>query len=442
MHRTGLLGLALSLIGAGVASGQTREQKVFADRKKFEGDSLWIYNDLPLAFAEARKTGKPLLVVLRCIPCEECVKLDDDLVNQDKRVRPLLEKYACVRVVSTNGLDLSLFQFDYDQSFAAFMLNGDGAIYGRFGTRSHRTDWSDDVSIEGLAKALQGGLDLHQQYPGNKSELADKRGPAPDAASPELYPSLKGKYTSKLNNESKVVQSCIHCHQIGDAQRDLHRGKKGPFPEELLFPYPHPKAIGLILDPKEMATVLQVEKGSLADKAGFQNGDRIQKLQGQSLLSIADVQWVLHHSSPDGAALKAAIRRGDRTQEITLTLPKGWRQGDDISWRASTWGLRRMATGGMLLGNINAEDRIKAGLAEQAMALRAQHVGQYGPHAAAQNAGFKKGDILVSFDGRTDLARETDLIAHALFTRRPGEHVPVTVLREGQKLNLTLPMQP
>ena len=106
-----------------------------------------------------------MLVVLRCIPCEECVKLDDDLVNEDKRVRPLLEKFVCVRVVSTNGLDLSLFQFDYDQSFAAFLLNADGTIYGRFGTRSHRTSWSDDVSIEGLAKALAGALELHSGVP-------------------------------------------------------------------------------------------------------------------------------------------------------------------------------------------------------------------------------------------------------------------------------------
>jgi hypothetical protein len=27
----------------------------------------WIYNDLDRGFAEAKKTGKPLLVVLRCV---------------------------------------------------------------------------------------------------------------------------------------------------------------------------------------------------------------------------------------------------------------------------------------------------------------------------------------------------------------------------------------
>src|SRR5215470_19784605 len=178
MQRAALVALAGMLAVTALAAGQSRDDKVRNDKKKVEADGFWIYNDLPKGFAEAKKTGKPMFVILRCIPCEECVKLDDDLVNQDKRVRPLLEKFVCVRVISTNGLDLSLFQFDYDQSFAVFLLNADGTVYGRFGTRSHRTYWSDDVSVEGLARALQGALELHGQYPKNKDALAGKRGPA------------------------------------------------------------------------------------------------------------------------------------------------------------------------------------------------------------------------------------------------------------------------
>ena len=54
-------------------------------------------------------------MLLRCIPCEECVKLDDEIIDKHPRVRPLLDKFVCVRIVSTNGLDLSLFQYDTDQ---------------------------------------------------------------------------------------------------------------------------------------------------------------------------------------------------------------------------------------------------------------------------------------------------------------------------------------
>src|SRR4051794_21093583 len=99
-------------------TAQTREEKVRNDRKKVEADKLWIYNDISKGYAAARQTGKPMLVVFRCIPCVECVKLDDDLVDKDPRVRPLLDKFVCVRIVSANGLDLSTFQFDTDQSFS------------------------------------------------------------------------------------------------------------------------------------------------------------------------------------------------------------------------------------------------------------------------------------------------------------------------------------
>jgi len=143
------------------AQQKTRDQKVREDRERVTGQGFWIYNDLNAAFAQARTSGKPILVVLRCIPCVECVKLDDDLVDQDAILKPLLAKFVCVRIVSTNGLDLSLFQFDTDQSFAVFMLNADRTIYGRFGTRSHRTEWIGDVSLKGLAKALEGALELH-----------------------------------------------------------------------------------------------------------------------------------------------------------------------------------------------------------------------------------------------------------------------------------------
>lgn len=435
--------LLLCLLAASEANAQSREEKVRNDRKKIEAEGFWIYNDLAKGMAEAKKTGKPILVVLRCVPCHECVKLDDDIVDQDKRVRPLLQQFVCVRIISTNGLDLSVFQYDYDQSFAAFMLNADGTIYGRFGTRSHRTSWADDVSVDGLAQALKGALDLHKDYPKNRAELAGKKGPTPEVASPEKYPSLRARqYTDKLDIDGKVMQSCIHCHQIGDAQRQAARDRKEPLPETLLFSYPHPKSLGLILDPREKATVLRAEKDSPAEEAGFRTGDVIVKLEGQPLLSLADVQWVLHRAAPKEGTLKAEVSRDGRTEEVTLKLPKGWRQRDDISWRASSWGLRRMGTGGMLLETLSEEDRKKAKVPEGSMALRAKHVGQFGPHAAAKNAGFRVGDILVAFDGRDDFKRETDLLAYSLTNRKPGERVAVKVLREGKTLELMLPMQP
>ena len=422
-----VLALALALTLPSPAQNP-REKKVREDKVKVEADGYWIYNNLPKALVEAKASGKPVVVVLRCIPCEECVKLDDELVNTDPALRPLLDKYVRVRVVSANGLDLSLFQFDYDQSFAAFLMNADGTVYGRFGTRSHRTNWVGDVSIDGLAKALQGGLDLHADHPRNKGVLAAKRGPAPAFPTPETFPSLKAKYGPALNYEGNVVQSCIHCHQIGDAIRANYRAKKEPIPEGVLFPYPHPKALGLILDPKEMATVSKVEAGSLADKAGFKPGDRIVSLGGQRLLSIADAQWVLHHTPADGATLTAEVTRDGKPHPLSLALPKGWRRADDISWRVSAWQMRGWVTGGMVLEGVPEGLRVKS-------------VGQFGPHAAAKNAGFQIGDVIVAFDGQTELKREADLLAYAVNARKVGDTVPVKLTRGGKAMELTLPVQ-
>src|SRR5262249_23727549 len=161
---------------------------------------------------------------------------------------------------------------------------------------------SDDVSIEGLSKALSGALELHAQYPKNRDALAGKRGTAAEIPTPEKYPALKDRYGPKLNYEGNVVQSCIHCHQIGDAHRKLLRSRKEALPENVLFPYPHPKSQGLILDPRERATVLRAEKDTPAEKAGFKAGDVILSLAGQPLLSIADVQWVLQQIPAAGAS--------------------------------------------------------------------------------------------------------------------------------------------
>jgi len=445
MTRLSSLALLLTLGIAFASFAQqpklTRDQQVIADKKKIEKDGFWIYNDFAKGLAEAKKTGKPLAVVLRCVPCVECVKLDDDLVNTDPRVRPLLDKFVCVRIISTNGLDMSIFQFDYDQSFATFFLNADGTIYGRFGTRSHRTTWADDVAIEGLAKALQGALDLHAGYPKNKEMLAAKKGPAPEVASPEKFELMKGKYAEKINFEGNVGMSCIHCHQVGDAQRVFYRSQQKPIPEKILFSYPHPKSLGLILDPKEKATVLRIDPGTPAEKWGLQKGDEILTLAGQPLLSMADVQWVLHNTPGEGASLAAHVKRGNGFADITFKLEKGWRQRDDYGWRVTSWPQRRMAIGGLSLETMTAEARAQEKLPAEGMALRIKAVGNFGAHAAAKNAGFQMGDVIISYDGKIDFARECDLLAYGVNAHKPGEKVAVVVLRKGAKVELMMPIQ-
>lgn len=429
----------MSMVSA-IAFGQTREEKVRSDREKVESEGFWIYNDMPAAYAEAERTNKPILVALRCLPCEECVKLDDDLIDNDPVVRPLLEQFVCVRVVGTNGLDLQTFQYDTDQSFAMFMLNADKEVYGRFGTRSHRTDWIGDVSIEGMAEALAGALALHRNYPDNRDLLANKRGKSLEFATPETYPSLKDRFTDSLDYEGDVVKSCIHCHQIGDARRDFYWHRSQPIPEDLVFPYPHPKSIGLILDPTKRALVKSVVPDSPAAKSGLVAGDSVLSLAGQPLVSMADVQWVLNGTKAEGASVEMLVKRGGENKTMQLELPANWRRLDNPRWRVASWGFSRMMLGGMRL-DVMSEEAREALPIESSMALEVTSVGKYGDHATAKKAGMQPGDIIIAYDGQTDFEREADLFAYANENRRPGDTVSVKFLRDGKTMSAEFRIQ-
>lgn len=430
---------AALLFGLG-AGAQDRDRKVRSDRETVVAEGGWIYDDLPRGVAEAKTTGKPLLVIFRCIPCEACAQLDEDVVGRDPKVRALLDRFVCVRIPKANGLDLSIFQYDYDQSWAAFMLHADMTIYGRYGTRSHRTRSEDDVTLEGFAKSLEAALALHARHPEVKASLAAKRGAPLEVAVPEEYPSFGGKFGATLDYEGKVAKSCIHCHQVAEAQRNFYRDAGRPVPERLVHPYPHPSVLGLRMDPKERARVAAVVPDSPAAKDGFRAGDAFTTLSGQPIVSVADVQWVLHHA-PETGSLAAEVEREGKPVPLTLTLPEGWRRNGDLSWRATSWDLRRATAGGMQLVEVDDAERKALGLDARSIGLRATHVGEYGAHAAAKNAGFRKGDVIVAADGLDGRLTESQWMATVLRTRKPGSKIRVTVLRDGKRMELVLPVQ-
>jgi predicted metalloprotease with PDZ domain len=297
-----------------------------------------------------------------------------------------------------------------------------------------------NVSVEGFRQALAAALEVHRRYPANKASLAGKRGPAPRYRVPEEYPSLSPRYTATIDFEGAVARSCMHCHSVGAAEREVFRSARKPIPDEALYPWPIPDVVGLTLDPKEKATVTRVAAGSPAQQGGFRPGDEILTLAGQPILSIADVQWVLHTAQAP-ARLPAELRRGGRRAAATLTLRKEWRRQSNLSWRTTTWDLRRMALGGLTLEPLPTADRQKAGLADTDLALRVRGVGQFGAHAVAKKAGFQKDDIFVAFDGQTRSMTESGLLAYVVRNRMPGDMVPVTVLRAGERVDLMLPMQ-
>lgn len=421
------------------AAPPDRDTKVRNDRTEKQADGYWVYNDLPAGLAAARQQNKPLLVVLRCIPCEACAGFDEQVSRRDPIVARLLDQFVCVRIIQCNALDLARFQFDYDMSFAAFLMHADGTIYGRFGSMSNHDDAQREVTVEGLAAAMTQCLAWYSDHDRLRAQFAAKEGSAPRYAVPEQYSTLS-KYQAQLDYQGKVASSCIHCHQVRDAERTERRVKGEAMTDDVLYPYPMPDFVGLALDPKQMATVREVIVGSAAEQAGFLAGDELVSLAGQPLLSIADVQWVLHTAAAPGT-LRARVRRQGREIELMLPLAKEWRRAIDISWRATTWDLRRMAFGGMWLVELPSADRQAAKIDERSVALLVKHVGEHGAHALAKKAGVRKGDVIVEIEGRRVRISESQWITDVLRRTRPGDSIPIVVRRNEELVKIALTAQ-
>ena len=95
-----------------------------------------------------------------------------------------------------------------------------------------------------------------------------------------------------------------------------------------------------------------------------------------------------------------------------------------------------------MLEEATRQQRSAAGLLNDfQMALRIRRLGRYGKHAAAKRAGFREGDIIISYAGRTNLMREADLLTYTVNAHKPGEKIPVTVIRGRRKIDLKMPIQ-
>jgi len=70
-----------------------------------------------------------------------------------------------------------------------------------------------------------------------------------------------------------------------------------------------------------------------------------------------------------------------------------------------------------------------------------KYVGQYGDHAVAKRAGFRKGDIIVEIPGLRRWSSETDYLARILASKMRGDSVLIGVLRRGRRMELRLRLQ-
>lgn len=329
-----------------------------------------------------------------------------------------------------NGVDLGLFQFDYDQTLAAFFLNADGTIYGRYGTRAgNGASSSTHVSLASFGKSMERALALHRGYPKNREELAAKRGPAPEYPTVNAMPGFE-KRPLRINREG---DGCIHCHQARETPLRLKWEARKLRPADL-WVYPLPENTGMKMLVDDGLRIQAVTPGSPAARAGLQPGDEVLALQGQPLVSQADIQWVLQHAAPT-ANLRLEYRRQGKAGSATLALSGDWKK-TDLTWRPSSGpGLRW----GVWSAPLPDEARAAAGIPAGALALKVANL--YGPRAEpVVKAGLRVGDVILGADGRSDFANEGEFLAYLRLTHGPGERASFNLLRDGKKMTLPVPM--
>src|SRR5262245_46218481 len=119
------------------------------------------------------------------------------------QIRPAAREFVLVRLTRMRGVDLDLFDFDFDLTWMAFFLDADGRVLGRYGGRD--ADGPDGrSSLAGLRYALERALALHK---------SGKAPPPARAARPRTVEDLPA--ARRLS-----AWGCVHCHQVYDLRRE------------------------------------------------------------------------------------------------------------------------------------------------------------------------------------------------------------------------------
>ncbi len=322
-----------------------------------------------------------------------------------------------------NGVDLNQFQFDYDQTWAVMFFRYDGTLLARYGTRGE-TDGMKYNSLEGFTSTIRSVLQVDKNWrPSQKTDYARKLGPKFEHNVPEKIPSASMK--SILARKKDGQQSCIHCHNIYDAQRDVAITEEKYDPMKR-FKYPLPQNIGLEMDIGSGVKIANVVPESAAASAGLKAGHQIVGINGQPIHSIADVQFVLHRAAENAEIDIEAVDSSNRRVTAAVSLQPGWRTSD-ISWRASMYGMPPKP--GLWVEATEPSERRRLGIARDKLALTIK--GVFGNDV--RKAGLKKNDVIIQFGKETERCAPGEFHAHLRLNYfEPNATLELKILRGGK----------
>lgn len=351
-----------------------------------------------------------------------CNKFDAQVARLADGLDEVSGEFVLVRIINMRAVDTSVFNFDFDLSWAGFFMNADLTIYGRYGTRKDGGD--SQFSTTALKESMKRALAIHKGYPSNRSTLAPKnvKTVAP-AKFPEDMPSLKSQFSTP-----EIPKGCIHCHHVWKGVRRSLQVEKKPLPNNLLWVYPMPDAVGISIDPADGVKVTSVAAGTPAAKAGVQADDVVSAINGAPVGSIADFQFALQNT-PDQSSLKLEVLRDGAKKTLTLALSGDWRKAADFSWRASTGDIRI----GMQMTPLTDDERKAAGLKSGGIKVKSA-----GPKGPAGMAGFLAGDVITAMNGQPVPEKETDFVALIRQKYLPGQKLKISIVRGGKRQDIDM----
>ena len=348
-----------------------------------------------------------------------CADFDGQVVRQDPEIAELARQFICVRIQSMNGVNLDLFQFEYDLTWMGFFMDGNDRFYARYGGRMDKNAESH-LSQQSLARVMRQVSVLHQTKAVQRSPY-DPQGLNP--RTPEQLPAMNAMLA---NRKSK----CIHCHDVKVAELK-HLQSRNRFQRDLVFTYPAPANIGIEIDPHQQNLVTRVAPDSPASQSGLRSGDRLQTVNGYRILTFADFSRVLEKTPADGP-LTVNYLRADKLRTSRLQLSGNWRHTVDPSWRESLhvagpncglWGKR-----------LSKQEKQKNGIPPGQLGLKVTFI--WGAHT--RRAGLRVGDIIVALDGvRRDMTIQ-QLHAYPMLKKDYGDTMPILVQRGKQRRSFTL----
>jgi hypothetical protein len=334
-------------------------------------------------------------------------------VRSDREIVELCKDFVLLRMTYLRGVNIGLFEYDYDQTWMSFFLDPDGRVISRYGSRDSTSADSHNTS-EGLRNAMREALSAAK-------EDAVKK--LPPYAMPQKtladIPAYNRMYAG----------SCGRCHMANEAIYEQKRAD-GTLKPGAFFLYPLPENIGIKLDLAKTNKIKAILPNSIAEKHDLRVGDSIRRANGQRIITTADMQYVLDKLDSPGKLTLDLDRKGKAVQ-VEMELTGNWR-ASDVSWRKS---IRMRSSQNAFTRNLfplRLVEKDELGIPRERLGFRLND-----SMGDVQKAGFQKGDVVVAFDGKREFPYRNPQY-YSFMEHASGDLMDVTVLRNGKEETIKL----